>query len=66
MAMWNAVTGAWKQVARGARLMVGQPDYAAYVQHMREHHPDRPVMSFPEFFRDRENARYGGGKGRCC
>jgi len=38
------------------------------VEHMRRHHPDQPVMSYVEFFRDRENARYGGkGRvGRCC
>jgi uncharacterized short protein YbdD (DUF466 family) len=55
-------------MARCARLMVGQPDYDRYVEHMRAHHPDRPVMSYAEFFRDRENARYGGkGRvGRCC
>jgi len=68
MATWNAMKGAWKHAARCARLMVGQPDYDAYLRHMREHHPARPVMSFPEFFRDRENARYGGNGriGRCC
>ena len=66
--MWNTVTETWKHVARCARLMVGQPDYDVYVQHMRQHHPERPVMSPVEFFRDRENARYGGkGRiGRCC
>jgi uncharacterized short protein YbdD (DUF466 family) len=51
-----------------ARLMVGQPDYDAYVEHMRRVHPERPIMSFAEFFRDRQDARYGGkgGAGRCC
>ena len=62
-----AVAKAWKQLARCARLMVGQPDYDGYVQHMRLTHPERPVMSYAEFFRDRQDARYGkGGSGRCC
>ncbi len=49
-----------------ARLMVGQPSYDAYLAHMRSHHPDRQPLSRAQFFRDREQARYGGGSGRCC
>jgi uncharacterized short protein YbdD (DUF466 family) len=52
-----------------ARLMVGIPDYDTYVAHRRAHHPSEPVMSYTEFFRERQKARYGGegGRiGRCC
>ena len=51
-----------------ARLMVGQPSYEAYVEHLRQLHPDRAPMTRTEFFRDREAARFGGGtRGfRCC
>lgn len=49
-----------------ALLMVGQPSYDAYLRHMAQRHPDRPPMSRVEFFRNREQARYGGGGGRCC
>lgn len=50
-----------------ALLMVGQPSYQAYLQHMAQRHPDRTPMTRVEFFRDREQARYGGkGGGRCC
>ncbi len=51
------------------RLMVGVPDYDTYVAHRRANHPDQPVMSYEEFFRERQNSRYGGGNGkisRCC
>jgi uncharacterized short protein YbdD (DUF466 family) len=48
------------------RLMVGLPDYEGYVAHMRATHPDRPVMTYEEFFRERQNARYGSGAGKCC
>lgn len=51
------------------RLMVGVPDYERYVEHRRAEHPDEPVMSYPEFFRERQLARYGGTDGRigrCC
>jgi uncharacterized short protein YbdD (DUF466 family) len=50
-----------------ARLMVGLPRYDLYLQHMATKHPDTPAMSETEFFRDRQQARYGGKSGgRCC
>lgn len=51
-----------------ARLMVGLPDYDNYLNHMAANHPDQPVMSYEAFFRERQEARYGGkGKiARCC
>lgn len=49
------------------RLMVGQPPYEVYLDHMARHHPDAVPMSRIEFFRNREKARYGGaGGGKCC
>jgi uncharacterized short protein YbdD (DUF466 family) len=54
---------------RAARLMVGIPDYQTYVEHRRRFHPDQPIMSYEEFFRERQDARYAVGRGRfrgCC
>jgi uncharacterized short protein YbdD (DUF466 family) len=56
-------------VARTARLMVGIPDYDAYLAHRERTHPDEPAMSYKEFFRNRQQARYSFEKGRfrgCC
>ena len=56
-------------LAKTARLMVGVPDYDAYVAHRRLDHPGEPVMTYEEFFRERQSSRYGanGGKiSRCC
>jgi uncharacterized short protein YbdD (DUF466 family) len=53
----------------GARLMVGQGDYDAYVAHVRAKHDGRAIMTRAEFFRARENARFGAGGERafrCC
>jgi uncharacterized short protein YbdD (DUF466 family) len=50
-------------------LMVGVPDYETYVAHRRAKHPNEPIMSYVEFFRERQQARYAVGKGRfrgCC
>ncbi len=55
--------------ARTARLMIGIPDYETYVAHRKVTHPDQPIMSYEEFFRERQDARYSfgsGGRFRCC
>jgi uncharacterized short protein YbdD (DUF466 family) len=55
--------------AKTARLMVGLPDYETYVAHRRQAHPEEPVMTYEEFFRERQTNRYGGTGGkisRCC
>jgi uncharacterized short protein YbdD (DUF466 family) len=54
---------------RTARLMVGIPDYETYVAHRKATHPELPIMTYEEFFRERQDARYGFGKDgrfRCC
>ena len=59
----------WEMLARAARLMVGIPDYETYLEHRRTTHPGEPVMTYEEFFRERQDARYAVGKGkfsRCC
>lgn len=58
-----------RTLARTARLMVGVPDYDAYVAHRRNCHPGEPLMSYEDFFRERQANRYGEGSGkiaRCC
>jgi uncharacterized short protein YbdD (DUF466 family) len=50
--------------------MVGQPDYDAYVAHWTLNHPGVAAMTRTEFFRNREDRRFGGGIAtggfRCC
>jgi uncharacterized short protein YbdD (DUF466 family) len=56
-------------IAKAARLMVGVPDYQNYVEHRKTHHLGEPIMTYEEFFWERQNARYGCGKGKfrgCC
>ena len=55
--------------AKTARLMIGVPDYEAYVAHRRQVHPGEPVMTYEEFFRERQASRYGENGAqitRCC
>jgi uncharacterized short protein YbdD (DUF466 family) len=54
---------------RAARLMIGIPDYETYVEHRLANHPGEPVMTYEQFFRERQQARYAIGSGRfrgCC
>lgn len=53
-------------IRQTARLMVGVPDYETYLAHRREHHPGEPVMSYAEFFRERQDSRYASGRVRGC
>jgi uncharacterized short protein YbdD (DUF466 family) len=52
-----------------ARLMVGIPDYQAYVRHRQTFHRGEAVMSYSDFYRDRQKAHYavekGGFRGIC-
>ncbi|MCX7899603.1 MAG: YbdD/YjiX family protein [Methylocystis sp.] len=53
----------------GAKLMVGQGDYDAYVAHRRARHDGAEILSREAFFRARETARFGAsGQSafRCC
>lgn len=68
--MFGNLGQAGKYLGQAARMLIGIPDYDNYVQHMKDNHPDKPVMTYNEFFRERQKARYGGGDGkggfRCC
>ncbi len=57
----------WSGVKRTVLLMIGIPDYQCYVRHRQDHHPGEAVMSYEEFFRNRQDSRYGSDRiGRCC
>jgi len=56
----------WRAAVRTARLAIGVPDYDNYVAHMRARHPDARVMSYPQFFNERQQKRYGTGRTGCC
>lgn len=65
--MFDTLAKAGKYLGQAAKLMVGVPDYDNYVQHMRLTHPEQTPMSYKAFFRERQDARYGGkGSTRCC
>lgn len=65
--MFKKLNSAGSYLGKTARLMIGMPDYETYVQHMKRIHPDQTPMTSAEFFRERQDARYGGKGGfKCC
>jgi uncharacterized short protein YbdD (DUF466 family) len=65
--MFRTLAQAGRYLGQSMRLMVGLPEYDTYLAHMEKTHPGQPVMSYEEFFRERQQARYGNGKsGGCC
>lgn len=59
--------GDWRRrLASAIRQVAGMPDYAAYVEHLRRCHPERPVLTERRFYEEYVRARYGDGPTRCC
>jgi len=64
---WRASLGqAGRYLGQSLRLMVGMPDYDAYLNHMERTHPEQAPMSYEAFFQERLQARYGSRTGKCC
>jgi uncharacterized short protein YbdD (DUF466 family) len=59
-------SGILRCLCDGARLMVGVPRYEDYLAHMARNHPGKPIMTYADFIRDRQAARYGSSSLRCC
>ena len=65
--MFGNLGQAKKYLGQAAKMLIGIPDYDNYVEHMRVNHPDQTPMTYEAFFRDRQDARYGGkGGAKCC
>ena len=66
--MFDELRQAGRYLGQSMRLMVGLPEYSTYVAHMESTHPDQVPMSYEAFFRERQEARYGGAgkRGGCC
>lgn len=58
--MYSELMQAGRYLGQSMRLMVGLPAYSTYVSHMEASHPGEQLMTYEEFFRERQQARYGG------
>ena len=57
--MLGDIAKAGRYLGQSMRLMMGLPDYDTYVSHREVTHPGEPVMTYEEFFKERQEARYG-------
>jgi len=57
---------AGRYMARGVRQQLVGADYGAYLAHMARTHADQSPLSYEDFFRERQEARYNARTGRCC
>jgi uncharacterized short protein YbdD (DUF466 family) len=48
------------------RQIVGMPDYAAHLEHLRRCHPGHPIPTERQFYEEYVRARYSDGPTRCC
>jgi uncharacterized short protein YbdD (DUF466 family) len=48
------------------RRIVGMPDYAAHLEHLRRCHPETSIPTEREFYEEFLRTRYGNGPTRCC
>jgi uncharacterized short protein YbdD (DUF466 family) len=64
--MINQIISLVSRAASALRVVLGVPDYARYLAHMRSAHPGDRVMSETEFRHTRMNDRYNRAGSRCC
>jgi uncharacterized short protein YbdD (DUF466 family) len=55
-----------RRAAAAARAVIGVPDYARYVRHVRDRHPGQEPMTRQAFERDALARRYERPGSRCC
>jgi uncharacterized short protein YbdD (DUF466 family) len=51
---------------RVIRRVAGMPDYTAYIEHLRQCHPDQTIPTEREFYESYLQSRYGDAPTRCC
>ncbi len=61
--MFTDLRQAGRYLGQAMRPMVGMPDYDAYSRICRRCIPTS--RDYAEFFRERQEARYGSGAGKC-
>jgi uncharacterized short protein YbdD (DUF466 family) len=53
-------------ISRVLRAIIGAPDYARYLEHMRTRHPECAPLSESDFVARRLEERYSRPGSRCC
>ena len=60
------LTQHWRELRRFWRGVVGADAYERYVAHLRRMHPDAPIPSEKDFWREKYAEMERNPKSRCC
>lgn len=55
-----------RRLRTALKQIAGMPDYARYLEHAQEYHPDCPLLNEREYYDRYIAERYAGGGSRCC
>lgn len=55
-----------RRIVTTVKRIAGMPNYEAYVEHLRERHPECAIPDEREFYDLYLKQRYEGGGMRCC
>ncbi|MBP1967405.1 CstA-like transporter-associated (seleno)protein [Paenibacillus aceris] len=63
----RAIASFSSKVNATIKVIFNIPDYARYLKHQQEHHPEDPILTEKEFYMQSLHERYESGKiNRCC
>ncbi|MQY28537.1 hypothetical protein NRB56_41210 [Nocardia sp. RB56] len=62
----RTVVRAGRALAGYLNAVLGGQDYARYVEHLRRNHPECPVPTEREYWRERHDAADRNPTNRCC
>lgn len=64
--LMNIIKNIFLYFSKIARSMIGIPDYNDYINYMILKNPNKPIMNYKEFFRERQIKRYSSKVNKCC
>ncbi len=66
MTIGEVLHKASRTVSWYVRGVLGESDYDAYVAHLRKHHPDQPLPTVKQYWRERWDYEEKHPSARCC
>jgi uncharacterized short protein YbdD (DUF466 family) len=64
--MGSVLKRGWRALAWYVTGVLGESDYQRYVAHLRQRHPDQPVPTVGQYWRERYAEQDANPGARCC
>ncbi|MDR0989963.1 MAG: YbdD/YjiX family protein [Propionibacteriaceae bacterium] len=64
--LWYCLKRTGQVISWYVKAVLGESDYDRYVAHLRAHHPDQPVPTVKQYWRERYAAEDRQPTSRCC